>query len=361
VPLRADALSSIARKRASTDGAALFSTIPARRCPNLLRLLVAFETMADFLDTTSEHGVDAGGTGGARKGEGKGKENSGARRAGHRSAAGCATGVDTSPATAVQAGTASGVHLHRALSEALDPGGKASDYYRCHPWREDAGYLCALVGACRGCCARLPSYGRVRAPAIRAARLARVLGLNHEPEPSVRDASLAGWARREAEGWEELEWYESTAAASGWLAVLALLALSAASGLDEDRVEETYAAYLPWVSLAGTMLDSYADQAADEAEGEHSYVAHYPCAERAVERLAELVGEAARRARALPDGPRHAVIVACMTAMYLSKDSARAPEMRGATRRLARADGSLAGLLLPVLRAWRIVYSQRDE
>jgi tetraprenyl-beta-curcumene synthase len=316
-PLRADALSSIARKRASTDGAALFCTVPVRRSPNLLRLLVAFETMADFLDTTSEHGIDAG--------------------------------------------TASGVQLHHALSEALDPGAPVSAYYRYHPWGEDGGYLRALVEACRGCCARLPSYERVRAPAIRAATLARVLGLNHEPDPRARDAALAEWARREAEGWEELEWYESSAAASGWLTVLALLALSAASGLEEGRVHETCTAYLPWISLAGTMLDSFADQAADAAEDEHSFVAHYPCAEEAVERLADLVREAATRARALPDGARHAVIVACMTAMYLSKDSARTPEMRVATRRLARACGSLAGLLLPVLRVWRIVYSQRDE
>jgi tetraprenyl-beta-curcumene synthase len=316
-PLRADALCSIARKRASTDGAALFSTIPARRSPNLLRLLVAFETMADFLDTTSEHSVEAG--------------------------------------------VASGLRLHCALSEALDPGGAVSAWYRHHPWRGDGGYLRALVDACRDCCVRLPSYERVRARAIGAARMARVLGLNHEPDPGARDAALAEWARREAEGWGELEWYESAAAASGWLTVLALLALSVDAGLEEGRVEATCAAYLPWISLAGTMLDSYADQAADAAEDEHSYLAHYRCAEEAVERLAEMVGEAARRARALPDGARHGVIVACMTAMYLSKDSARTPGMRPGTRRVARAGGALAGVLLPVLRGWRIVYAQRDE
>ncbi len=182
------------------------------------------------------------------------------------------------------------------------------------------------LDACRGHCARLPSYERVRAPAIRAATLARVLGLNHEPDPAARDAALGEWARRETRGWGDLEWFESTAAASGWLTVLALLALAAAGGLDERRVLDTYTAYLPWISLAGTMLDSYADSAQDAADGEHSYIAHYPCAEEAVERLGILVREAALRARALPDGPRHTVLVACMVAMYLSKDSVRTPE-----------------------------------
>ncbi len=335
--LRTAALDSLARKRASTDGAALFWTLPASRSPNLLRLLVAFEVMADFLDSASERGLRAGAAG------------EGGVRGGGASGGG------------VHASAASGIQLHLALSEALDPGAPVSAYYCHHPWREDGGYLRALLDACRGRCARLPSYERVRAPAIQAATLARVLGLNHEPDPAARDAALGEWARREAHGWGDLEWFESTAAASGWLTVLALLALAAAGGLDERRVLDTYTAYLPWISLAGTMLDSYADSAQDAADGEHSYIAHYPCAEEAVERLGVLVREAALRARALPDGPRHTVLVACMVAMYLSKDSVRTPELRASTLHLARACGSLARVLLPVLRVWRVMYAQRDE
>jgi tetraprenyl-beta-curcumene synthase len=315
-PLRLDALGSLVSKRASTDGAALFWTLPSGRSPNLLRLLVAFEVMADFLDSASERGV--------------------------------------------QAGPANGIQLHVALSEALDPEAPVSAYYCHHPWHGDGGYLRALVAACRERCAQLPSYRCVRSRAIGAATLARVLGLNHEPDPAVRDAALRGWARREAPTWEELAWFESTAAVSGWLTVLALLALAAGGELEERRVRDTCAAYLPWISLAGTMLDSYADQAQDAADGEHSYIAHYPCAEEAVERICELVGEAARRARALPDGAKHTVIVACMVAMYLSKDSARTPQMCASTRSLAAAGGTLARLLLPVLRVWRVLYAQRD-
>ena len=295
--------------------------------------------MADFLDSASERSVHRGAAGGRGPHEGDG-----------------CTGESR-----LHASTASGVHLHLALSEALDPGAPVSDFYCRHPWREDGGYLHTLLHACRGRCARLPSYERVREPAIRAATLAQVLGLNHEPDGVARDAALCEWAQREARGWVELEWFESTAAASGWLTVLALLALATAAGVDEHRVLDTCAAYLPWISLAGTMLDSYADQAQDEAGAEHSYIAHYPCAEDGVERVGVLVREAALRARALPDGARHAVLVASMVAMYLSKDSARTPQLRASTRRLAAAGGSLARVLLPVLRVWRVAYAQRDE
>jgi tetraprenyl-beta-curcumene synthase len=315
--LRADALQALASKRASTDGAALFWTIPNGRSPNLLRLLVAFEVMADFLDSVSERGVHAG--------------------------------------------PANGVQLHLALSEALDPGAPVSRYYRYHPWREDGGYLRALVVACRERCEQLPSYGDVRARAIDAATLALMLGLNHEPDPRVRDAALREWAQQEAHSWGGLEWFECTAAASGWLTVLALLALAAEGELQKDCVRDICAAYLPWISLIATMLDSYADQAQDAAEQQHSYIAHYACAEEAVERVCELVHEAARHARALPNGAKHVVIVACMIAMYLSKDSSRTPQMRARTRSLAAAGGSLPRVLLPVLRIWRVLYSQRDE
>jgi tetraprenyl-beta-curcumene synthase len=315
--LRADALCALASKRASIDGAALFWTLPEGRSPNLLCLLVAFEVMADFLDSASERSV--------------------------------------------LASTANGIQLHVALSEALDPGAPVSAYYRHHPWHEDGGYLRALVVTCRERCVRLPCYERVRSRVIRAATLARVLGLNHEPDPDARDAALREWARREGRDWDALAWFECSAAASGWLTVLALLALAAGGEPEEGRISDTCAAYLPWISLAGTMLDSYADQTHDAAAAQHSYLAHYPCAEEAVERVCELVGEAARQACALPDGAKHTVIVACMVAMYLSKDSSRAPQMRASTRSLATAGGSLARLLLPVLRAWRVAYGQRNE
>ena len=49
-----------------------------------------------------------------------------------------------------------------------------------------------------------------------------------------------------------------------------------------------------------------------------------------------------------------------MVAMYLSKDSARTPEMTQPTRQIAKAGGALTNALLPVLRLWRIAYGQRS-
>ena len=148
--LRADALEAIERKRGNIDGAVLFSTIARRRSIALLRLLVAFEVLADYLDCTSERGAFVG--------------------------------------------VRNGRQLHRALIEALEPNAALSDYYSSHPWRDDGGFLAALVHTCREACARLPSYDVVQPSVARATALAQVLALNHEEDAERRDMLLRAWA-----------------------------------------------------------------------------------------------------------------------------------------------------------------------
>lgn len=157
-----------------------------------------------------------------------------------------------------------------------------------------------------------------------------------------------------------MRWFELTAAASGFTPHV-LLALAAESTCDEGEIAETLAAYFPWVSLAITMLDSYADQVEDAASGSHSYISHYGDGDAAVRRLCVIVDRVARDARGLRNGHRHATVVACMVAMYLSRDDARSPATREATRRLVDAGGSLTRVLFPILRLWRIAYAQRSK
>jgi tetraprenyl-beta-curcumene synthase len=314
-PIREDALSSLQLKRPNTDGAALFWTIPARRRPRLLRLLVTYEIMADFLDSTVERGAHEG--------------------------------------------IVNGRQLHLALVDAVDVERPVSDYYRHHPWRDDGGYLARLVEACRQGCLTLPSYRQVRPLLLRAATLAQVQGLNHEPDVSLREATLQAWAVEEGYPSKDLDWYETAGAASAWLTVLALLAVAAEPAPVADYASDVYSAYFPWISLTATLLDSYGDRIDDEVNDENSYIARYESWEMAVGRISEVVSRAGSEAQALRHGNRHAVIVASMVAMYLSKDSARTADMKLASRLLLRSGGPLAVMLGPVLRAWRVAYALR--
>jgi len=331
--IREDALESLARKRPHLDGAALFWILPRRRNLALLRLLVAYEITLEFLDSMNE-------------------------RAAHM-------------------GQANGRQLHLALAEALDPDAPISDYYSHHPWKDDGGYLRALVEACRRGCSSLPSYASVRPLTIREATRAQVLALNHDPDSHSREVALREWARREFPDAEEMaekqrkeakqpqerereNWFELSGAATASLTIHALLALASEPGCSEREIESVHAAYFPGLSLTTTMLDSYVDRAEDATNGDHSYISHYPSHEVAIRRVYELIRQSVNDARRLENGHRHAVIAACMVAMYLSRDSAREPESSSATRQLIQAGGSLTKLLLPILRAWRIAYALRS-
>jgi tetraprenyl-beta-curcumene synthase len=310
--IRVDALDALARKRTNTDGAAVFSTLLDHRDAELVRLLAIYQAIWDFLDSLGER-------------------------------------HPTEP---------NGRRLHAALVEALEPDAPVSDYYRFHPWQDDGGYLVALVESCRARCRALPSYDRVRPLVVREATRAQVQALNHLPDRACRDAALERWAAGEFDEREGVEWYELTAAASASLVILPLLALAGKRDVDLDELRAARAAYWPWVSLATTMLDNYADQDEDLAGGNHNYFTHYPNSDVGVARVCCHIARSVAGTLALPHGERHVVVVAAMVAMYLSKDSDASAETREAHRALGRAGGSLVRVLVPILRAWRIVYRQ---
>lgn len=314
--IRHDALSALAGKRGQTDGAAFFSILPRARNATLMRLLVAYQVMWDFLDSVNERGVAAG------------QQN--------------------------------GRQLHIALVDALDPRRTPTDYYRHHPWHDDGGYLASLVQACRECCTRLPSYERVRPLVVREAWRAQVLAINHEPDPLVRDRTLRLWSATEFPHGHDASWFELTGAASAGLTIFALLALASEPVCSDAEIEQTNDAYFPWTSAVATMLDSYVDQPEDTVSGDHIYISHYPTLQDATSRMCALIGRCLAEMRQLRGSEKHTLIATCMIALYLSKDSARTPATRKTTRTLAAAGGSLSRVLVPILRLWRIAYAQRS-
>jgi tetraprenyl-beta-curcumene synthase len=313
-PLRADAMRSFESKRGNSTGAALFSSLTPRRNRSLLKALISFQIIGDFLDDSHERHP-----------------------------------------------TAANGRLFRALVDAVSPESGLSDYYDKHPWKEDGGYLVALVEACRSACRELPSLPLVQEAVVREAeRSARAMRLNHASDPAQRDRALRLWVERELPHDADWRWFELTAAASGQLMILGLLALAAKPDLEEAEVAATYEAYWPTVPMLATLLDSYLDYERDLATGAHPYVAHYGTVDDAAERLTDLIGRGAQALAKLPEGQHHAVIFSCMVAFYMSGDDARGPAFRRHTERMIRAGGSLTRVLAPVLRAWRIAYSQQN-
>lgn len=313
--LRADAVSSLDDKRYYTDGAALFWILPSRRSHELLALLVAYQTIANYLDYASERGAAArGGVGGS---------------------------------------------LMLALVDAVDIDQPIRDYYADHPWRDDGGYLRQLVLRCRHACAGLPRYREAQPLLVREARSAHTLELCHDPDQERRDAALERLAVEEIGMVPGASWFEVAGSATSLLAVIALLALAADLTITERDLNAARDLYSPWIGSLSLMLDSYIDQVDDAVTGDWSAVAYYASAQVAEQRVAELMRRSLRGAADLRYGERHVLVIAMMIAMYLSSDSATTGPLAPSTRELRRAGGSLTMALVPVLRAWRVLYEQR--
>lgn len=314
--LREDALRSIALKRDNAQGAALFCILPKRREPQLLTLLVAYQTLWDFLDNISERAAFAD------------KDNS--------------------------------YRLHRALVEALDPDAPISDYYSHNPWRHDGGYLRRLVDTCRRCTLTLPSYTQVRQLVLDGVRQCAIQGINHLRDHQQRERELKAWAKRHERVQHQLQWFELTAAASAFLPH-ALLALAAEPLHDATHAVRVHAAYFPWMALAIAMLDSYVDAVDDRASGDHSYISHYENQGAMCERLREILALTLREAASLPNGSRHVLIAAGMMAMYLSAGPGSDDEALAMTQQIASGGGSFIRVLVPAARRWRVLDRHRGQ
>jgi tetraprenyl-beta-curcumene synthase len=204
-------------------------------------------------------------------------------------------------------------------------------------------YLAALLAACRHGCAALPSWHVVAPVAWRLADDGRaVQAINHGPA-SHAPARLRAWGETRGASWAE-----ACAAASSPLAIHALMALAAHDRAAAADAEIMAAAYGP-VSALGVVCDHLIDHAEDVAAVNHSYLRYVDS--RALVHLADRAGSSVRR---LYDGERHAVILAAMVGMFLSRPNASSPADPDAARAILDAIGPPAPQLHAVLQTLQI-------
>ena len=148
-PLRDRALANLDGENLNAEAAAVFALVaPRARRKTVTSLLVAFQTMYDYLDTVSEQ-----------------------------------------PAPDP---LAVGLCLHQALT-AVFTAEPQPDYFRLLPV-DDGGYLSALVAACRSDLSTLPSRGAVLDAAARAARRCGEAQSHTHAARFTNDRRLTRWA-----------------------------------------------------------------------------------------------------------------------------------------------------------------------
>ncbi len=278
--LRRQGLASIGKKRFHAQGGGVYalsmsagySGTDSRR--NLVAFIVAFQTISDYLDNLCDR-------------------------------AGCLE-------------SAAFRQLHLACTDALDPYGGIVDYYQMYPYRDDGGYLAALVRQCRDVLQGLASYHLVQDEALRLARLYCDLQVYKHTHRDLREDLLQDWFAAHAAAYHGLDWWEFAAATGSTLGIFALCAAAADPGLTPEVVKQLTAGYFPWISGLHILLDYFIDQAEDEVGGDLNFVSYYADAGQCRERMLLFLKRALDCAAALPDSWFHATVVRGLPAFYLS-------------------------------------------
>jgi tetraprenyl-beta-curcumene synthase len=242
-------------------------------------------------------------------------------------------------------------NLHSALLVAATPGAPHEHYYAHHFHHDDCGYMAALVDASRSALLALPRYMTVLELVQRNAhRIVQYQTLISRP----RD--FAAWASAVTPPDTNLRWWEVGAACGSSMGIFALIAAAADPALNRQEAAEIEHAYFPWICSLHTLLDSLVDRPEDLLAGQHSLVEHYASSEATAKRMRAVALEAARHARALPDGTNHALILAGMSSLYLASRAASTSHARPARDGIIDAIGDLglpAMIVLGVRHAMR--------
>jgi len=279
----------------NAEGAALFATIaPAAHRRAVVRLLVRFQVMYDYLDLLTEQPTPEP--------------------------------------------LATSRQLHLALLTALGESPPSTSYYAYHPCSDDDGYLDELIAGCRAGFLDLPASAVVAPHVLEAARRSSEgQSYSHASVFTAETDNLIAWATSQIPLALDLRWWEAAAASESSLVIHGLLVAAADPDLNAETAVRVAAAYWPWITGLNALLDDLVDRAEDATEGTHSYAENYPTTDDLAQRLAVIAGRASTGVRDLPRQRRHAVVLAAMTSFYLAAPGASAPLAQDAARRVRAA------------------------
>lgn len=338
--LRALALEKLRSESFHAEAAAMLATLaPRAHRRDAVEAIVALELLFDYLDGLTERPSDD------PLGEGE--------------------RLFEAYTDALGVGTEGG---RTSRNDREDPHSKNSGDGRREDQRlQDGGYLEALSSAVAAGLKRLPAAGAIAAVAQRTAARGAQAQTRMHAASQLGTAQVEGWARREAQG-TDLHWRELLAgAASSVLALHAVIAAAADLGTTPEEAVEIEAAYLSTCVLL-TLLDGLIDHDHDTRLGETGgldgraglggtdglgYIGFYKDRDELSQALTGAAERAARQARALRDGPHHAMTLVGVVAYYTSVPGARSELAAPIVKRLQAQLAPLIHPTLALMRAWR--------
>lgn len=309
--LRTQALASLTAKRFHADGGCVYAAVMPQRQSELVRLIVALQTISDYLDNL------------------------------------CDRCDRYDPADFHQ--------LHHAMRDAVTPGAPLRDYYALRDHPEDGGYLSALVCRCQQETAGLVGYQTVQ-PYVSwlVARYCELQEYKHI-DPDLREPHLLQWWQTYAQQFPELEWWEFAAATGSTLGVFALF-LAATSELSSQDAAAIYKGYFPWVGGLHILLDYLIDLEEDQLAGDFNFVRCYATPEQARLGIRRFARESWLASQSFADHDQiHRFVVKGLLGMYLSDTKAGRQKAVRPTRRLLWEFGWTAWMFYGACVVYRAV------
>ncbi len=307
--LRVHALQKLTNEALNPEAAAFFAILaPRSNHRELVRLIVAYQVLYDYLDAVNE------------------------------------------PRNA--APLRNGLQLHHALTHAIRPPATPTDHYADNPQHDDGGYLDTLKRTSHNTLTSLPSTLKLNPMLDTAAkRCGEAQARNHA---IILDGhgQLARWSQKQAPHSGYL-WWELAAAGISCLAIHALFAAAATPSITANEAQRILDAYFPPVCAISALLDSLIDLPHDTGTANHSFAAHYSSSELAAGRYAAIITDAEQKLRKLHGARRHRIILAGITGYYLSAPEATASFAQLTTVRAIDASGSMIQPILMLMRIRR--------
>ncbi|CEP66330.1 Terpenoid synthase [Moorella glycerini] len=310
--LSQQALASLTFKKFHCQGGSVYATWPPRYRQQILQAIVALQTISDYLDNLCDR-----------------------------------AGVLDEKAFR---------QLHLAFTDALRPGRAEHDYYASYPYRQDGGYLKALVRACRQALMVLPGYKIVQEEILYLADLYCHLQATKHIDITRRQERLQSWLEPLlGQIPAPIYWWELAAATGSTLGIFALIAVAAREELTAPEVTRLKNAYFPWIGGLHILLDYFIDQQEDREGGDLNFCAFYCDEEEAARRLQFFLEQSLEKAQNLPDPAFHLMVVRGLPALYLS-DAKVAGQKQASTREaVLRAAGSFSQNLYLLCKTLRWV------
>jgi tetraprenyl-beta-curcumene synthase len=291
--LRRQAIASMTTKQFHCEGGAVYAAACLPQRALLIRLIVAFQTISDYLDNLCDRSTS--------------REAADFRQ------------------------------LHQAMLDAVDPSAPLAGYYAHRAEKEDGGYLSDLVRTCQACLRGLPSAALVRDEVRELVAYYCDLQVYKHLRADLREPALLAWWESHRARYPELRWHEFAAATGSTLGVFTLFLAATQPALEPATVARLRQAYFPYVCSLHILLDYLIDQEEDRIGADLNFCGFYAGPEETAQRIAFIVAEARHAVRPLEHSGFHRMIIEGLLALYLSDPKvARQPRVREVSRQLMK-------------------------